>query len=129
MVETPSLAKTGDIMIGTLYGIVLDCREPAELAEFYRGILGGSIEREDEDWVDLVTPQGGPRLCFQRSPGYVAPRWPSDDGDQQSHLDIAVADFDAAHEQLLGLGARFIEAHPGFRVYLDPVGHPFCTVR
>jgi len=116
-------------MIGTLYTCVLDCPDPAALAEFYRGILGGTIDAdEDGSWVDLTFEGGGPRLAFQQSPGYVPPVWPGDDGDQQFHLDIKVADFDVAHDQLLGLGARHLETHTGFRVYLDPVGHPFCTV-
>lgn len=116
-------------MIGTLNATVLDCPDPAALADFYRGILGGEIavEQGEDDWVDLNLPGGG-RLSFQESPGYVAPVWPGDDGDQQFHLDITVADFDAAHEQLLALGARHLETHRGFRVYLDPAGHPFCTV-
>ena len=115
-------------MIGTVYATVLDCPDPAALAEFYRGILGGEIVPDDDGhWVDLNIA-GGPRLSFQRSPGHVPPIWPGDDGDQQFHLDIEVADFDVAHEQLLALGARHLETHKGFRVYLDPAGHPFCTV-
>ena len=115
-------------MIGHLYAVVLDCPEPQKLAEFYRSILGGRIE-PDGEWIDLRLPDGGGRLSFQPAPGYVAPVWPSDDGDQQLHLDISVEDFDAAHTELLALGARALETHPGFRVYLDPAGHPFCTVR
>lgn len=116
-------------MIGELHSYVLDCPEPGELAEFYRGVLGGRIESDEGGgWVDLVLPGDGPKLAFQRSPGHVPPRWPSDDGDQQAHLDIEVSDFDAAHERLLALGARHVETHEGFRVYLDPAGHPFCTV-
>jgi len=115
-------------MIGTLYEVVLDCPDPAALAEFYRGILGGEIKIDDDGrWADLVQ-DGSQSLGFQRSPGYVPPVWPGDDGDQQFHLDIQVEDFDAAHDQLLALGARHLETHTGFRVYLDPVGHPFCTV-
>lgn len=115
-------------MIGRLHAVVLDCPEPSDLAEFYRTILGGHFE-PDGEWIDLILPGDTTPLSFQRSPGYVAPVWPSDDGDQQSHLDIAVLDFDTAHAQLLDIGARHLETHDGFRVYLDPVGHPFCTVR
>src|SRR6218665_1840009 len=114
-------------MIGTVYATVLDCPDPTALAEFYRGILGGTIAADPGDdghWVDLNL-DSGQRLSFQGSPGYVAPVWPGDDGDQQFHLDIEVADFDLAHEQLLELGARHLESHRGFRVYLDPAGHPF----
>lgn len=117
------------IMIGTLYGIVLDCPEPMALAKFYQGVLGGEIVPDDEDWVDLVFADSGPRIGFQKSPGFLAPTWPGDDGDQQAHFDIAVDDFEIAHDELIRMGARFLEAHPGFRVYLDLAGHPFCTVR
>ena len=123
-----ALAMRGENMIGTLQSVVLDCPDPAALAEFYRGVLGGRIDRNGDDWVDLRLPEGGTKLSFQLCPGYVPPTWPGDDGDQQVHLDIHVDDFDAAEERLLALGARFLEAHDEFRVYLDPVGHPFCTV-
>lgn len=115
-------------MIGRLNAVVLDCPDPAALAEFYRSFLGGRIELDDE-WVDLNLPGNGARLSFQLSPGYIPPRWPSDDGDQQSHLDISVGDIEEAHDRIVAFGARFVEAHEGFRVYLDPAGHPFCTVR
>ncbi len=116
-------------MIGTLNTFALDCPDPLALAKFYQGALGGEIVADgDEDWVDLMLPGGGPHISFQESPGYQPPTWPGDDGDQQAHLDITVVDFDAAHVQLLALGARFLEKHPGFMVYLAPAGHPFCTV-
>ena len=87
---------------------------------------------EDDDWVELVSADGDPRLSFQLSPGHIPPVWPGDDGDQQSHLDIRVDDLAVAHEQLLAAGARPVDRpdgqNTGFRVYLDPSGHPFCTV-
>ena len=115
-------------MIGKLHSIVIDCPDPLGLAEFYSGILGGRIAPSDENWVDVVLPNGGVQVSFQRSDGYQPPRWPSSDGDQQLHLDIAVDDLDGAHPRLIKLGAQHMEDHPTFRVYLDPVGHPFCTV-
>ncbi|MGO3147165.1 MAG: VOC family protein [Leucobacter sp.] len=116
-------------MIGRLKSVVLDCPNTEELAEFYQSVLGGRIEvGDDKDWVDLYIDEIGPRLSFQSSPGFVAPKWPSDDGDQQLHLDVAVEDLDEADAALLRLGARHIDTQQGFRVYLDPVGHPFCTI-
>lgn len=114
-------------MIGELYGVILDCPEPQLLAEFYRELCGGRIEPEDDDWTDLVL-DSGLRLGFQRCPGYVAPRWPGDDGDQQLHLDVRVEGLAIADPAVRAAGGRFLEAHDGFYVYLDPVGHPFCTV-
>lgn len=118
-------------MIGTLHTFVLDCPDPEQLAEFYRSLLGGRIVPDtdgDDDWVDLILSDSGPRLAFQGSPGYRAPIWPGDDGDQQAHLDIRVADLAEAHEEVIASGATLVEEHPTFRVYLGPVGHPFCTV-
>ena len=49
---------------------------------------------------------------------------------QQLHLDIRVGDADRAEHELLALGAVRIhgESETGFRVFSDPVGHPFCIV-
>lgn len=114
-------------MIGTLHTFVFDCPEPLELADFYLALFGGEVLPESDDWVDLVTATGA-RMSFQRSEGYVAPVWPGTDGDQQAHIDVTVESLDVAHEKLMALGARHMEMHDGWRVYLDPAGHPFCTV-
>ena len=43
------------------------------------------------------------------------------------HLDITVRDIAEAEAQVLALGAtRLPGTEPGFRVYADPAGHPFC---
>ena len=114
--------------IGTLHSVVFDCPEPHTLAEFYRSILGGTIDAEGDTWVNLIIDGLGTKLAFQQSSNFAAPVWPSDDGDQQAHLDVQVDDLDAAHHALQTLGAEHLESHDTFRVYLDPVGHPFCTV-
>ena len=114
--------------VGTLHCFILDCPDPLALAAFYRTLVGGTIEGGAEDsWVDLLQPAGA-ALAFQRSPGFVAPQWPSSDGDQQAHLDIRVDDLAAVHDAVIAAGAQHLETHETFRVYLDPVGHPFCTV-
>ncbi len=44
-------------------------------------------------------------------------------------LDIRVAVVDEAEPKALALGARRLPGGGGdFRVYADPVGHPFCLV-
>ena len=115
-------------MIGTLQTVVLDCPDPLALAEFYSGALGGRIEPDGDDWVDVVLPDGGTRLGFQLCPGYEPPEWPGENGDQQVHLDIEVDDFNDADRRLTLLGARRVAQQPTFWVYLDPAGHPFCIV-
>lgn len=117
-------------MIGTLRSVVVDCREPRTLAQFYAGMLGGDITSEEDDWVVLTEPSGR-RLAFQLSPEHEPPEFPDPSGSQQFHLDIKVDDVDAAERQVLELGATRVADAPGeddFRVYRDPAGHTFCLV-
>ncbi|MDO0927394.1 VOC family protein [Streptomyces sp. TG1A-8] len=113
--------------LAVLDAVVLDCPDPRALAGFYAGVLGGAVEGED-DWVDLRLP-GGRTLAFQRAPGFVPPKWPAPEDSQQFHLDLEVADLDAAERGVLELGARPLDTGDrsrGWRVYADPAGHPFC---
>lgn len=117
-------------MIGTLRSVVLDCRDPAALAEFWQGVLGGTVTAEDEDFIVLTDPAGR-RVACQLSPGHRPPTFPDPEGSQQIHLDVLVDDVDAAEAQVLALGAtRVADAvlDGTFRVYRDPAGHPFCLV-
>ncbi|WP_328377273.1 VOC family protein [Streptomyces sp. NBC_01020] len=114
--------------VAKLGAVVLDCPDPAALAAFYAAVIGGTVESNDPEWVSL-TGLPGTQLDFQRSPGFVPPQWPSDDGSQQFHLDLTVEDLDAAEQQILALGAKALDAADRsrtFRVYADPAGHPFC---
>ena len=118
--------------IATMNCIVLDCPDPKRLAEFYAEVLGGEVEPgDDSEWVDVTGPDGH-RLAFQESPGFVPPQWPSLEHAQQLHLDLNVPRerLDEAEKDVIKLGARLIQGDDGgkrgFRVYLDPAGHPFC---
>ena len=123
-----------------LYELTLDCPEPRALAEFYRRALGWTYAPGHEDpdpdgdeWLVLLPPGGGTRLAFQRSSAAVPP-WPR---GARAHLDVAVPDLAAAHDHLVGCGARPLTGTPAeeghaedlFRVYADPVGHPFCATQ
>ncbi|MEU7283084.1 VOC family protein [Streptomyces sp. NPDC045431] len=119
----------------TLALTAIDCPEPERLAEFYAAMLGGDITSEpdtDGEWVELRLPDGK-RLAFQRSPGLQPPEWPrADRNSQQFHLDLDVDDLDAAEEKVLALGAKALDTDDrerSWRVYADPVGHPFCLCR
>jgi hypothetical protein len=115
-------------MIGQLRSVVLDCREPAELARFYVGLLGASVATEEPDWVTIVD-ESGRRLAFQRSPEHRPPRFPDPAGSQQFHLDVLVDDVDVAERAVLELGATRLDGEgEDFRVYADPSGHPFCLM-
>ena len=123
--------------------IILDCPDAMELARFYSDLLGWPTEDgSDGDFATLVPPGGGvtpdnpdgrTTLAFQRIDDWVAPTWPGGAHPQQFHLDFSVGDIDAAEPSVLELGARRHDQQPsedgGFRVYLDPAGHPFCLIR
>ena len=115
-------------MIGQLHSVVIDAPDPHALATFYAGLLGLEVEGgPGDDWV--VAAGGGHRLAFQQAPDLRPPDWPDPDRPQQFHLDVRVADIEEAEPRALALGARKLPGDGGdFRVYADPVGHPFCLV-
>ncbi|HEX7301561.1 VOC family protein [Lentzea sp.] len=116
-------------MVGQLRSVVLDCPDPAELASFYEKVLGAErLAGGDDTWVVIVA--SGTRIAFQRSDDYRPPVFPDPHGSQQFHLDVLVEDVEVAEAQVLELGARVVQKDTGddFRVYADPVGHPFCLM-
>ncbi|TMR00800.1 VOC family protein [Actinomadura soli] len=109
---------------------VLDAPDPHALAAFYRRLLGWTVVQDEPHWVKLRPPNGGTGLSFQTEPLYKAPTWPASAGTQQmmAHLDIEVDDLDVAGEHAEATGAVLADFQPDedVRVYIDPVGHPFC---
>lgn len=115
-------------MIGRLQTFALDCPDTLALAEFYQRLLGGSIDAEDLEWVEL-SGEFGTTLSFQLVADYVRPQWPGQEHPQQAHLDLDVRDIEAAQAEALAAGAVLLEDWGGtknWRVYADPAGHPFC---
>lgn len=110
-----------------LHSVVLDCPDPAGLADFYGRLLDWrpADAEADNSWATLTGP-GGAVIDFQRAGDYRAPTWPAGERPQMFHLDFDVDDPDAAHERAVGLGASLVDQQKSFRVYLDPAGHPFC---
>jgi catechol 2,3-dioxygenase-like lactoylglutathione lyase family enzyme len=118
-------------MIGRLEKTVLDCPDPRSLATFYGEILGMRVNEDtDGDWVVIGREPGLREVAFQRADPYLPPRWPDPQHPQQEHLDIRVTDVDAAERAVLALGATRLPSDDanGFRVFVDPAGHPFCLV-
>jgi catechol 2,3-dioxygenase-like lactoylglutathione lyase family enzyme len=114
----------------TLSTVVLDAPDAPALADFYRRLLGWTVERAEPSWVKLSGPDGGAPLSFQTEEAYIRPTWPAGPGDEQMmvHLDIKVDDLDAAGAHAVAAGAVLAGYQPqdDVRVYLDPAGHPFC---
>ena len=118
-------------MLGRLAGIVIDCPEPRALAPFYEALLGAARAEDSVEWVTLTAGPGHLTISLQRSDRYQAPDWRSGKPPQQLHLDVLVDDLDAAEREVLALGGSLLDGSDkpiGYRVYADPVGHPFCLV-
>jgi hypothetical protein len=109
---------------------VLECPDPRALATFYSQITGWPIVNTDVDWCSIGPNEDArPRLSFQLAPDYRPPTWPDPASSMQFHLDFMIDDLDAAEATALALGATKFDEQPNpdhFRVYADPVGHPFC---
>ncbi|MEU3735414.1 VOC family protein [Streptomyces sp. NPDC033538] len=114
----------------TLAATTLDAPDAHELAQFYRGLLGWPVRKEEPGWVEIAPPDGSAGLSFQTEPLFTRPQWPSAWSEQQiqMHLDIEVSDLSSAVERALALGAAMTDFQPqdDVRVLCDPAGHPFC---
>lgn len=107
----------------------IDCPDPLALADFYSQLTGLQIRPYNSNWCELLR-EGVAVIGFQRIENFVAPTWPQDSVPQQIHLHFDVADLDKAEVDVIAVGARVAEYQSGeeFRVYFDPIGHPFCLV-
>jgi len=110
--------------------VVFDSADLETESAFWAGVLGGTVDRDD-DW-HMVLVDDRPRIGVQLDPEHIRPDWP-DGTPQQMHLDLWVEDFEVAHSHVMALGAQVLKPtttthDPGesFQVYSDPAGHPFC---
>ena len=111
--------------------VVLDTDDPPGLAEFYAALLGWEVERDDDDWY-TVRGASDAAIAFQLAIDHKPPTWPDNAVPQQFHFDFQVDDLDAAEAYAVSIGARPVQGpdtSDGFRVFLDPSGHPFCLCR
>jgi predicted enzyme related to lactoylglutathione lyase len=111
-----------------LFAVTIDAPDASKLAHFYADLLGMEVTYEGPEGAMAVG--AGKSLMFQQVSGYTAPRWPDPTQPQQAHLDIQVDDLDSGESRAVELGASLLDgANPGFRVFADPAGHPFCLTR
>lgn len=116
-------------MIGRLFSLVIDCPDTSALASFYEGLL--SLPRVVDTPEYVVLEGSGQSVTFQRVSDFRAPEWRDPARPAQMHVDVLVEDLDVAEPKVLALGATLLEGSDkpiGYRVYADPVGHPFCLV-
>ena len=112
-------------MIGRLDEVVLDCHDPAALAEFWLGVLGGRVVRQSHEWVALYPPHGI-TVSFQLVPEPKTVK-------NRVHLDVDVDDLADATQACERLGATRVgdivsDELGGFQVMLDPEGNEFCLI-
>ncbi|GAA4932116.1 VOC family protein [Streptomonospora halophila] len=129
--------------------VVVDCREPERLAEFWSQVLGRPIAARVGPYVFLgrgspesgvapegepghgASPEAGSGAGSGAGPGVVFQR--VDDVDSRKnrvHLDLSCADPAAERRRIEELGGRRLPeyADGGFLVMADPEGNEFCLV-
>ena len=112
---------------GAQIGLVLDCADPEQLAEFWAPALGYVNLGTVGAYVALF-PDGapGPKLLLQRVDEPKAVK-------NRMHFDIEVADIEAEAERLAGLGATRVSDAPcsehgsTWVLMTDPEGNEFCV--
>jgi hypothetical protein len=108
-----------------LAAVAIDCADdPAGLARWWQGLVGGEVEVDDEGDASLFV-DGWPRLDFLRVPDAKA-------GKNRLHLDLRATDFAAAVERSVELGAtRADDVYEGesWQVLRDPQGNEFCILK
>lgn len=117
-----------------LYSFTLDCRDPHQLAALYAALLKWEVLSINEDFTCVCAPGTGqgayPGILFQRNPEYAPPVWPEEPEAQQqmAHMDFAVNDLEKAVQHAVHCGAAIAQEQfsDGWKVMLDPAGHPFC---
>jgi catechol-2,3-dioxygenase len=112
----------------TIADVAIDCPSGGPLARFYGELLGMPVTWEGDGGA-MISADGKLTVIFQEIADYQAPQWPDPAHPQQVHLDVLVTDADEAEASVLALGAtRLPGGGDNFRVYADPIGHPFCLV-
>lgn len=116
-----------------LGAVVLDSGDSEALSDFYQRLLGWKKKRIDEEWIVVFSDAGeGLPLVFQEVPSYQRPVWPweAEKQQQMAHLDFYTDDVEASVRHALSCGATLsaVQLGEGWKVLLDPAGHPFCIL-
>ena len=109
-----------------LQEIVVDCADPAALAQFWAGLLRTRWVLRHEGWA--VVDADPLLLAFQQVPE------PKSSPKNRLHLDVLATDADAEAARAVALGATLAGGREigddgdGFVVLRDPEGNEFCLV-
>jgi hypothetical protein len=108
-----------------LASVAVDCTDdPATLARWWQGLIGGDVEVDGEGDASLYA-EGYVGLDFLRVPEAKTVK-------NRLHLDLRASDFDAAVAAALAHGAtRADDVYTGtsWATLRDPYGNEFCILR
>jgi Glyoxalase-like domain len=113
--------------------LVVDSRDPEQLAAFWAAVLDYRVLSRDDDGAVEIGPEAGfggaaPTLLF-------APVAEPTPGKVRLHIDLNATDQDqdAELDRLLGLGATRADVgqrgDESWHVLADPEGNEFCLLR
>jgi len=123
-------------LIIKMSAIMIDCKDPNELANFYAALVKWEVVFFDEEYAVIAPPdtsQGTyPSITFQHNPNYTPPTWTDEPNahQQMAHIDFCVNDLEKAVEYAISCGATIASKQfsDRWKVMFDPEGHPFCLV-
>lgn len=110
----------------TYFSVVIDCADPGRLAAFYSELLGLPVVWRAGAFV-VIRPvkRGTAALIFQ----HVSD---PDRGKSSAHIDLHIADLEAATAKAVELGGQrgedVTDVGMSWRTMRDPEGHTFCLV-
>jgi predicted enzyme related to lactoylglutathione lyase len=113
--------------VGRFSHVVIDVVDLDAATSFWCAVLDVSVELRWQQYVILApTVAGGPAVALQTVPEGKT-------GKNRVHIDLAVADLDAARAAIEALGGRQVGATAEHGITLaimaDPDGNEFCLVR
>jgi Glyoxalase-like domain len=137
--ESPPVPRFGQV--------VFDTTNPRASAEFWRQLLGlvyrqgheapppGDDDPAGRDWLNLVAPDSGRWLAFQKVEVLPRSTWPTAEIPQQLHLDLVannLEELNAIRERIIDLGGQVLydrssSLEEPLYVFSDLDGHPFCV--
>ena len=108
-------------------GLVLDCTNPDQLANFWSEALGYTTLGGAGSYVMLIDPDGArPKLLLQAVPEAKSSK-------NRMHLDIETPDVKGEATRLESLGAKRLESDirsehgTNWVIMADPEGNEFCV--
>ena len=120
------------VMASRISELVVDCRDPQRLAQFWCEVLGFVVLDTEEGAIEIGPPEGfgglQPTLVFSHT---AEPKV----GKLRLHIDINPTDREqeAELERLVAIGARPADigqtGEERWHVLADPEGNEFCLLR